>query len=71
MPWPLRKELVARIEDPGVRIVLWHGYLLAGTGSNVYTRALAREWAWAGHDVTVHTSNPAVDLLHALYFHLT
>jgi redox-sensing transcriptional repressor len=22
-------------------------------------------------DVTVHTSNPAVDLLHALYFHLT
>jgi redox-sensing transcriptional repressor len=23
------------------------------------------------HDVTVHTSNPAVELLHALYFHLT
>ncbi len=23
------------------------------------------------HDITVHTSNPAVDLLHALYFHLT
>jgi redox-sensing transcriptional repressor len=23
------------------------------------------------HDVAVHTSNPAVDLLHALYFHLT
>ena len=22
-------------------------------------------------EVTVHTSNPAVDLLHALYFHLT
>jgi AT-rich DNA-binding protein len=22
-------------------------------------------------DVTVHTSNPAVDLLYALYFHLT
>jgi redox-sensing transcriptional repressor len=22
-------------------------------------------------DVAVHTSNPAVDLLHALYFHLT
>jgi glycosyltransferase involved in cell wall biosynthesis len=36
-----------------VRIVLWHGYLLAGTGSNVYTRALAREWARAGHDVVV------------------
>jgi glycosyltransferase involved in cell wall biosynthesis len=36
-----------------VRILLWHGYLLAGTGSNVYTRALAREWSRAGHDVVV------------------
>jgi glycosyltransferase involved in cell wall biosynthesis len=36
-----------------VRIVLWHGYLLGGTGSNVYTRALAREWSRLGHDVTV------------------
>jgi glycosyltransferase involved in cell wall biosynthesis len=36
-----------------MRILLWHGYLLGGTGSNVYTRALAREWARAGHDVTV------------------
>jgi glycosyltransferase involved in cell wall biosynthesis len=36
-----------------VRIVLWHGYLLGGTGSNVYTRALAREWSRAGHEVVV------------------
>jgi glycosyltransferase involved in cell wall biosynthesis len=36
-----------------VRILVWHGYLLGGTGSNVYTRQLAREWARAGHDVTV------------------
>jgi glycosyltransferase involved in cell wall biosynthesis len=36
-----------------VRILLWHGYLLGGTGSNVYTRALALEWSEAGHDVTV------------------
>ena len=36
-----------------MRIVIWHGYLLAGTGSNVYTRALAREWSLSGHDVTV------------------
>src|SRR5207302_7536155 len=36
-----------------LRILLWHGYLLGGTGSNVYTRALAREWSGAGHDVTV------------------
>ncbi len=36
-----------------MRILLWHGYLLGGTGSNVYTRMLAREWSRAGHDVTV------------------
>jgi glycosyltransferase involved in cell wall biosynthesis len=36
-----------------VRILLWHGYLLGGTGSNVYSRALAREWSNAGHDVVV------------------
>ena len=36
-----------------MRILLWHGYLLGGTGSNVYTRAVAREWSRAGHDVTI------------------
>jgi glycosyltransferase involved in cell wall biosynthesis len=36
-----------------VRILVWHGYLLGGTGSNVYTRALAREWMRAGHEVIV------------------
>jgi len=36
-----------------MRILLWHGYLLGGTGSNVYSRALAREWSNAGHDVVV------------------
>jgi glycosyltransferase involved in cell wall biosynthesis len=41
-----------------VRILLWHGYLLGGTGSNVYTRAVAREWARAGHDVVVLCQEP-------------
>ncbi|HEX7256233.1 MAG TPA: glycosyltransferase family 4 protein [Gaiellaceae bacterium] len=36
-----------------MRILLWHGYLLGGTGSNVYTRAIAREWSRGGHDVVV------------------
>ncbi len=36
-----------------MRILLWHGYLLGGTGSNVYTRSIARAWMRAGHDVTV------------------
>jgi glycosyltransferase involved in cell wall biosynthesis len=41
-----------------MRILLWHGYLLGGTGSNVYTRAIARAWARAGHDVTVVCQEP-------------
>jgi glycosyltransferase involved in cell wall biosynthesis len=41
-----------------MRILLWHGYLLGGTGSNVYTRQLARAWAQAGHDVTVFCQEP-------------
>ena len=42
-----------------MRILLWHGYLLGGTGSNVYSRALAREWSNAGHDVVVVCQEPA------------
>jgi glycosyltransferase involved in cell wall biosynthesis len=41
-----------------LRILLWHGYLLGGTGSNVYTRALARAWSLAGHDVVVVCQEP-------------
>jgi glycosyltransferase involved in cell wall biosynthesis len=41
-----------------MKILLWHGYLLGGTGSNVYTRQLAREWSRAGHDVTVLSQEP-------------
>ena len=41
-----------------MRILLWHGYLLGGTGSNVYTRSLAREWSRAGHDVVVLCQDP-------------
>jgi len=44
-----------------MRILLWHGYLLGGTGSNVYTRQLAREWSLAGHDVTVLSQEPRPD----------
>ncbi len=34
-----------------MRILLWHGYLLSGSGSNIYTHNVAREWRAAGHDV--------------------
>jgi glycosyltransferase involved in cell wall biosynthesis len=36
-----------------MKILLWHGYLLGGTGSNIYTRALARAWSKGGHEVIV------------------
>jgi glycosyltransferase involved in cell wall biosynthesis len=45
-----------------VRIVVWHGYLLGGTGSNVYTRALAREWSRAGHELVVLSQEPHPEL---------
>ncbi len=45
-----------------MKILLWHGYLLGGTGSNVYTRQLAREWSRAGHDVTVFCHEPHPEL---------
>ena len=41
-----------------MRIVVWHGYLLGGTGSNVYTRALARTWSRQGHEVIVFCQEP-------------
>ena len=45
-------------EIAALRILLWHGYLLGGTGSNVYTRAIAREWSRAGHEVVVVCQEP-------------
>ena len=44
-----------------MRILLWHGYLLGGTGSNVYTRALAREWSLGGHEIVVVCQEPHPD----------
>jgi glycosyltransferase involved in cell wall biosynthesis len=44
--------------SPSVKILLWHGYLLGGTGSNVYTRSLARAWSRLGHEVVVFCQEP-------------
>src|SRR3989442_12175730 len=44
---------LTRLSCADLKILLWHGYLLGGTGSNVYTRALAREWSLIGHEVVV------------------
>ena len=44
-----------RVNNGGclMRILLWHGYRLGGTGSNEYARALAHAWSRDGHDVTL------------------
>lgn len=34
-----------------MKVLLWHGYLLRGSGSNVYTANIARAWRAQGHDV--------------------
>ncbi|MGH2757203.1 MAG: glycosyltransferase family 4 protein [Actinomycetota bacterium] len=36
-----------------MRILLWHGYLLSGSGSNIYTANVARAWRALGHDVVL------------------
>lgn len=36
-----------------VKILLWHGYLMSGSGSNVYTLNVAAAWRRQGHDVLV------------------
>lgn len=41
-----------------MKILIWHGYFLGGAGSNVYSRALAREWSLAGHDVKLFCQDP-------------
>ncbi|MCC7107632.1 MAG: glycosyltransferase, partial [Chloroflexi bacterium] len=39
--------------DTGVRVLIFHGYLLRGTGSNVYTAKLAQALRQLGHEVHV------------------
>jgi glycosyltransferase involved in cell wall biosynthesis len=34
-----------------MRILLWHGYLLRGTGSNIYKANVVRAWRAHGHEV--------------------
>jgi glycosyltransferase involved in cell wall biosynthesis len=41
----------ARIGLRGLRILIFHGYLLAGTGSNVYNARLAQALVALGHEV--------------------
>ena len=46
-----------------MRVLIFHGYLLRGTGSNVYNAELARALAAAGHDVHLICQDLAPDEL--------
>ena len=46
-----------------MRILLWHGYLLTGSGSNVYSANIARSWRARGHDVSVLCQERHADAL--------
>ncbi|XP_078349549.1 uncharacterized protein LOC144634471 [Oculina patagonica] len=46
-----------------MHLVLVHGYLLGGTGSNVYTANIAKSWKRQGHAVTVLCQDPFADRL--------
>ena len=43
---------------PPLRILLWHGWLLDGTGSNVYTAKVAEVWRRQGHEVMILCQDP-------------
>jgi glycosyltransferase involved in cell wall biosynthesis len=45
-----------------MRVLLWHGWLLDGTGSNVYTAKTAEALRAAGHDVIVLSQEPRPQL---------
>lgn len=44
-----------------MRILIWHGWLLWGSGSNIFTASLAREWRRNGHDVLLLCQQPDAD----------
>jgi glycosyltransferase involved in cell wall biosynthesis len=47
-----------RIENSIVRLIMTHGYMLSGTGSNVYVQNLCRGLVREGHDVHLLCQEP-------------
>jgi glycosyltransferase involved in cell wall biosynthesis len=43
--------------DP-VRVLVWHGFLLGGTGSNVYNARLCAAFAQQGHEISLVSQEP-------------
>ena len=46
-----------------MKVLVFHGYLLRGTGSNVYNASLAQALAWQGHEVHLLCQDRAVSEL--------
>jgi glycosyltransferase involved in cell wall biosynthesis len=44
-----------------MRVLIWHGWLLEGSGSNVYAARMAEELTSAGHDVLLLCQEPHPD----------
>src|SRR5919204_4706483 len=49
--------------DP-VRVLVWHGFLLRGTGSNVYNARLCAAFARQGHEISLVSQEPHAKSLH-------
>ncbi|CAH1787543.1 unnamed protein product [Owenia fusiformis] len=45
-------------EIQGKHIIVVHGYLLSGTGSNIYSCNLAHQWKKQGHSITIFCQDP-------------
>jgi glycosyltransferase involved in cell wall biosynthesis len=46
-----------------MRVLYWHGWLLEGTGSNVYSARVAAAWRRAGHEVVLLCQQPPAERL--------
>ncbi len=46
-----------------MHLILLHGYLLSGTGSNIYVANVAKAWKKQGHAVTVVCQDPGARTL--------
>lgn len=51
-------------------LVIWHGYLLGATGSNIYTRQLVASWLRAGHDVVLSCQEPRPEQYPEIHEHV-
>ena len=53
-----------------MHLVIVHGYILSGTGSNIYTANIAKTWKQQGHSVTVLCQDPFADQLDFVNEHI-